>query len=77
MIKKYQMEIVEKLRGTIQVQAEDEAQAYCIAKRMLSENGGDRLFYPVSGVDDDLYPYKGDLWSTTQSVEDCKEIARC
>ena len=74
MIKKYQMEIIEKLRGTIQVQAEDEAQAYYIAKRMLAENGGDRLFYPVSGVDDDLYSYKGDLWSTTQSVEECKEI---
>ena len=74
MIKKYQMEIVEKLRGTIQVQAEDEAQAYCIAKRMLSENGCDRLFYPVNGVDDNLYPYKGDLLSTTQSVEECEEI---
>ena len=74
MIKNYKMEIVEKLRGTIQVQAEDEAQAHYIAKRMLSENGCDRLFYPVNGVDNDLYPYKGDLWSTTQSVEECKEI---
>ena len=74
MIKKYQMEIVEQLRGTIQVQAEDEAQAYCIAKQVLSENGCDRLFCPVAGVDEELYEYEGDLLSTTQSVEECKEI---
>lgn len=74
MIKKYQMEIVEKLRGTIQVQAEDEAQAYWIAKRMLQENDCLRLCYPVSKEDENLHKYKGDLWSTTQSVEECKEI---
>jgi hypothetical protein len=74
MKKKYQMEIVEKLRGTIQVQAEDEAQAYYIAKQVLSENGCDRLFCPVSGVDEDLYEYEGDLLSITQSVEECEEI---
>jgi len=75
MIKKYQMEIVEKLRGTIEVQAEDEGQAYYIAKQVLSENGCDRLFCPVGGVDEDLYEYEGDLLSTTQSVEDCKEMS--
>jgi len=74
MIKKYQMEIVEKLRGTIEVQAEDEGQAYHIAKQVLSENGCDRLFCPVGGVDEELYEYEGDLLSTTQSVEDCKEM---
>jgi hypothetical protein len=74
MIKNYKMEIVEKLRGTIQVQAEDEDQAYYIAKQMLQENGCDRLFYPVSEVDGDLYKYQGDLISATQSVEECEEI---
>ena len=74
MIKDYKMEIVEKLRGTIQVQAEDEAQAYYIAKQVLSENGCDRLFCPVAGVDEELYDYEGDLLSTTQSVEECEEI---
>jgi len=68
------MEIVEKLRGTIEVQAEDEGQAYYIAKQVLSENGCDRLFCPVGGVDEELYEYEGDLLSTTQSVEDCKEM---
>ena len=74
MMKNYKMEIVEKLRGTIQVQAEDEDQAHYIAKQMLQENGCDRLFCPVSEVDGDLYKYKGDLISTTHWVEDCKEI---
>ena len=74
MIKNYKMEIVEKLRGTIQVQAEDEDQAYYIAKQVLFENGCARLFCPVSGADEDLYEYEGDLLSTTQSVEECKEI---
>ena len=74
MIKNYKMEIVEKLRGTIQVQAEDEDQAYYIAKQVLSENGCDRLFCPVGGVDEELYEYEGNLLSTTQSVEDCKEM---
>ena len=74
MIKNYKMEIVEKLRGTIEVQAEDEGQAYHIAKQVLSENGCDRLFCPVSGVDEDLCEYEGDLLSITQSVEECEEI---
>ena len=74
MIKNYKMEIVEKLRGTIQVQAEDEGQAYYIAKQVLFENGCARLFCPASGADEDLYEYEGDLLSTTQSVEECKEI---
>jgi hypothetical protein len=74
MIKKFQMEIVETLRGTIQVETKDEDQAYYIAKQMLQENGCLRLCYPVSKEDENLHKYKGDLLSTTQSVEECKEI---
>ena len=48
--------------------------AYYIAKQVLFENGCDRLFCPVSGVDEDLYEYEGDLLSITQSVEECEEI---
>jgi hypothetical protein len=59
MIKEYKVGIYEEIGGTIVVKAESKEQAEEIADGMLNEYGCDRLFYPVSGVYDDLYPYKG------------------
>lgn len=74
MIKKYRVGICEEIGGTIVVKAENSEQAEEIADNMLNEYGCDRLFYPVSGVDDDLYPYKGRHFHGDREVVSCEEI---
>jgi hypothetical protein len=74
MIKKYRVGIYEEIGGTIDIQADSKEQAEEIADEMLNEYGCDRLFYPVSGVDNDLYPYKGRHYHGDREVLDCKEV---
>jgi hypothetical protein len=74
MIKKYRVGIYEEIGGTIDIQAENKEQAEEIADEMLNEYGCDRLFYPVSGVDNDLYPCKGRHYHGDREVVSCEEI---
>jgi hypothetical protein len=74
MVKKYRVGIYEEIGGTIDIQADSKEQAEEIADEMLNEYGCDRLFYPVSGVDNDLYPYKGRHYHGDREVLDCKEV---
>ena len=74
MIKKYRVGIYEEIGGTIVVEAKNQNQAEKIADEMLNEYGCDRLFYPVKGVDNDLYVFNGNHKHGDREVVDCEEI---
>ena len=73
-MKKYRVGIFEEIGGTIVVESESEEQAKEVADEMLNEYGCDRLFYPVKGVDDDLYKYHGNHKHGDREVVDCEEL---
>ena len=73
-MKKYRVGIFEEIGGYIQVQAESIDQAKELADELLNEYGCDRLFYPVKGVDDDLYGFHGNHKHGDREVLECEEI---
>ena len=73
-MKKYRVGIFEEIGGYIQVQAESIDQAKELADELLNEYGCDRLFYPVKGVDDDLYGFHGNHQHGDREVIECEEI---
>ena len=73
-MKKYRVGIFEEIGGYIQVQAESQEQAKELADELLNEYGCDRLFYPVKGVDDDLYGFHGKHYHGDREVTECEEI---
>ena len=72
---KYRVGLHEEIGGTIVVEAENQEQAEELADEMLNEYGCDRLFYPVKGVDDDIFKYNGNHRHGDRSVESCEIMA--